>query len=98
MRPSPEEQARLKAEKEAKKAAKKAKFGEVNADQNLPVCEMRIPWKWESGKDIDLDTPKGYDWVESLEYQWRVDFAITQSGYDPSKIYRGPCKRKLVRT
>ncbi len=109
---TPEEIAALRAmhaaanaEKEAKKAAKKDKFGDKNADQNMPVCIIGIPWVWAdepangpiAGKEIDLDEPRVQDWIEALEYQWRVDFAITQSGYDPTKIYRGPAKRKIVR-
>lgn len=94
------------AAKAQAKADKKAKFAEYNADKNMPVCEIRIPWCWVdepsngpiAGKHINLDTLKGQAHIEALEYQWRIDFAITQAGYAPSKIYRGPCKRKIVRT
>lgn len=61
MRPSPEEQARLKTEKEAKKAAKKAKFGAINADQNMPVCEVCVPWEWDMGRV--RPHPTNPDWI-----------------------------------
>jgi hypothetical protein len=88
-RPSPEEQARLKAEKLAKKAAKKAKFGTINEEKNTPVCEIRIPWEWdmgpiEDGKNTgarkwkhvsneDLQLPKWQNYMDTIEYHFRIE-------------------------
>lgn len=110
---TPEEIAALKAkygdqsaEKEAAKAAKKAKFAEQNADRNMPVCEIRVPKRWVdelsngsiAWKEIDLDLSQWLDYLDRLEWHWRTNFAYTQRGYEPDKIYLGPCKRKIVRT
>jgi hypothetical protein len=71
--------AAINAAKAAAKAAKKAKYAEVNADRNMPVCEIIIPERWVdepsnspiAGKEIDLDHPSTRHWVESLEWLWR---------------------------
>lgn len=96
MRPSPEEQARLKAEKDAKKAAKKAKFGAINEEKNLPVVEVRLPWVSE-GRSIDIDRPPWDSYVDACVEAYRMEGcygAVT----DYSKKYTGPVKVKLIRT
>lgn len=50
-----------KAEKELKKAEKKAKYG----NENLPVIEMRIPL------EIDLEKPPWDSYIKALEENWR---------------------------
>ena len=106
MRPNPEEQARLKTEKEAKKAVKKAKFGVQNAEQNMPVCEIRVPWRWYdeplngrlAGKEIDIETPMWQQYIESAEYHYRMDCCYTKYGYFSELMYTGPLKRRIIRT
>lgn len=110
---TPEEIAALKAkygdntaEKDAKRAEKKARFGEQNADQNMPVCEMRVPAAWLDepsnagigGQEIDLELPRWQSHLDRLEWGWRNDPAYTQLGYEPDRIYLGPCKRRIIRT
>jgi len=99
MRPSAEEVARLKAEREAKRAAKKNKYG----NQNIPTVEVRIPWEWadESSNDPiagkEIEDRIVDDWIKALEWNWRVADAIRRDAY-PHDIYRGPVKIKIIRT
>lgn len=98
--------AAINAAKAEAKAAKTAKYAEANADRNMPVCEIRIPLCWAdepsngpiAGKEIDLSLPENQAWLDRMEDLWRGDPAFTQNGYDPSKIYRGPCRRRIIRT
>jgi len=110
---TPEEIAALKAkfgdksaEKEAAKAAKKAKYGGSNSEKNMPVCEIRVPWNWAdepsnktlAGREIDPELPCWQDYLDRMEQLWRQEPAYTQHGFDASKIYTGPCKRRIIRT
>lgn len=69
------------ADKDQKRAEKKAKFSEANADKNMPVVECLIPWtmSWlaDDGsvrtKDIDATKPPWDDWAERAERGYRVD-------------------------
>jgi hypothetical protein len=98
-RPSPEEQARMTAEKEAKKAAKKAKFGAANEERNLPVVEVRLPWtNSETGKDIDIEKAPWDSLVDRAEEHYRLDPCFTRFGNDYSQKYMGPVKRRIIRT
>lgn len=86
-----------------KREEKKAKYKDVN--ENLPVVEIRIPNYWLDepsngpirNKYIDLELPKYKDWLDRLEWLWRVSKAMHANKY-PSDIYMGPVKRKIIRT
>lgn len=106
MRPSPEEQARLKAEKEAKKAAKKAKFGDINEDRATPTVIVRIPLNrfYRSENEFyELETnytdEQIQDQCDRAEYAFRIApcFVNYWPGTDWSKKYMGPVKIKIVR-
>ena len=99
MRPSPEEQNRRTAEKEAKKAAKKAKYGNDNSNQSMQVVSVVIPYAlfWsESGKfyrkDIDIDKQPWASMSESAERNYRFD-AWLKTGIHPDH----PVKVKISR-
>lgn len=90
--PSPNEAKALKVAKEAAKAARKAQF----KNENLPVVEIKIPHVWaDTGKEIDLD--KHSDWLDAMEYGWRINRAIHANTY-PHSLYQGPVRRKIIRT
>lgn len=97
---TPEEIASLKAkygdktaEKEAKRAAKKEKFGSQNADQNMPAIEMRIPYERTEGGDLDIEKPPWDSYCDALEHQWRFGIFLETGNYPAY-----PVRRKVVRT
>jgi len=94
VRPSPEEQQRLQAEKARKKAEKKAKYD----NQNIPTVEIRIPWLWcnepanksIAGKAISDEMVASL--ADAQEQGWRT------SQWLRGKPHDGPVKRRIIRT
>jgi len=97
--PTPEEARAIKAAKEAVKKAKKEKYG----NQNIPTVEIRIPWTWcdepsngpIAGKELRQELVD--QWIIDAEEGWRISEAIRREAY-PHDIYRGPVKRRIIRT
>lgn len=81
----------VKTEKERKRAEKKAKYGSQNAEKNLPVVEVRVPWITSEGREIDLEKPPWDSYVEAFEDLWKGD-QLRRNGRVPE--YRV----KVVRT
>jgi hypothetical protein len=107
-RPSPEEQARLKAEKEAKRAAKKAKFGAINEDRNTPTIEVMLPLNrfYRDGADkqfyeieLEYTDEQIQERCDHAEQAFRLApcYVDYWPGTDYTKKYLGPVKLKIVR-
>lgn len=109
---TPEEIAALKAKygsdndaKARAKAAKKEKFGDKNAEQNMAVVDVGIPWTlfWRDGadgkfykKDVDADKEPWKSSVESAEYSWRCE-PVFGDLIDWSKKRTEPCRVRITR-